>query len=145
MYQNVVIENKKNISIGKRNIFAYNCYLSPIRLSMGDNNWIGVNNVLLGEIIIGSYVMFGPNVLIVGANHSYNDLTIPMNKGKLIVKGIIIEDDVWIGGNSTILDGVTISKGALIGAGSVVTKDVEEYAIVVGNPARKIGSRKNEN
>jgi maltose O-acetyltransferase len=52
---------------------------------------------------------------------------------------IVIEDDVWVGFNSTILKGVTIGRGAVIGAATVVTKDVEPYAIVVGNPARVIG------
>lgn len=145
MYRNVTIDNKKCISIGKNNTFAYNCYLSPLKLSIGNNNWIGVNNVLIGKILIGSNVMTGPNVLIAGANHSYENLSKPMNKGKIIVKGIIIEDDVWIGGNSTILDGIIIKKGSIIGAGSVVTKNVEEYSIVVGNPAKEIGNRRNEN
>jgi len=53
---------------------------------------------------------------------------------------IVIEDDVWIGFNATILKGVTIGKGAIVGAASVVTKDVESYTIVAGNPARVIGS-----
>lgn len=55
--------------------------------------------------------------------------------------GIIIEDDVWIGANSVILPGVTIKKGAVVGAGSVVTKDVPSYAVVCGNPARVIKYR----
>lgn len=55
---------------------------------------------------------------------------------------IIIEDDAWIGFNSTILEGVTIGKGAVVGAATVVTKDVEAYAIVVGNPARVVGRAK---
>lgn len=144
IYSNVTIDNKKFISIGKNNTFAYNCYLSPLELVIGNNCWIGVNNVLIGKILMGSNVMIGPNVLIAGANHSYEDLNIPMNKSKLNIKGIIIEDDVWIGGNSTILDGVIIRKGSIIGAGSVVTKNVNEYSIVVGNPAKVIGNRKNE-
>ena len=144
MYKNVIIENKANISIGERNTFAYNCYISPLNLIIGNNNWIGVNNILIGDIIINSNVMIGPNVLIAGANHSYTDLSKPMNEGQLIIKGITIEDDVWIGGNSTILDGVTIKKGSIIGAGSVITKNVEEYSIVAGNPAKAIGNRKNE-
>lgn len=52
---------------------------------------------------------------------------------------VVIEDDVWIGFNSTVLKGVTIGKGGVIGAATVVTKDVEPYAIMVGNPARQIG------
>jgi acetyltransferase-like isoleucine patch superfamily enzyme len=53
---------------------------------------------------------------------------------------IVIEDDVWIGFNATILKGVTICKGAIIGAATVITKDVPPYAIMVGNPARQVGT-----
>jgi acetyltransferase-like isoleucine patch superfamily enzyme len=53
---------------------------------------------------------------------------------------IVIEDDVWIGFNATVLKGVTIGRGAIIGASTVVTKDVPPYAIVVGNPQRQIGA-----
>ena len=55
---------------------------------------------------------------------------------------VVIEDDVWIGFNSAILKGVTIGRGAVIGACTVVTHDVPEYAIVVGNPARQVGTAK---
>ncbi len=78
----------------------------------------------------------------VSSNHGFE-------RGKLIKEQpwttddnyIIIEDDVWIGANSVILPGVTIKKGAIIGAGSVVTKDVPQYAIVCGNPAHIIRYR----
>jgi acetyltransferase-like isoleucine patch superfamily enzyme len=59
-------------------------------------------------------------------------------------KGIIIENDVWIGTNVTILSGVTIGNGAVVGAGSVVTKNIEPYSVVAGNPAKKVKSRFDE-
>ena len=60
---------------------------------------------------------------------------------RLIPKQIIIEDHVWIGANAVIMPGVTLKKGTVVGAGSVVTKDTEEYSVVVGSPARKIRNR----
>jgi acetyltransferase-like isoleucine patch superfamily enzyme len=56
-------------------------------------------------------------------------------------QGIVIEDDVWIGNRATVLDGVRIGKGAVVGAASVVTKDVEPYTVVMGNPARVVSRR----
>ena len=88
------------------------------------------------EIIIGDRVLIGPNVGIFTAAHP---LDVEYRKqGLEYALPIIIEDDVWIGGNTTINPGVTIHKGAVIGSGSVITKDVAEYAIAVGNPAKII-------
>lgn len=76
--------------------------------------------------------MIGPNVSIPGANHNFDSIDVPMNMQGNTIKGTIIEDDVWIGANSVILDGIAIGKGSVIGAGSVVAKDVEPYSIVGG-------------
>ena len=76
--------------------------------------------------------MIGPNVSIPGANHNFESINVPMNMQGNTIKGTIIEDDVWIGANSVILDGIAIGKGSVIGAGSVVAKDVEPYSIVGG-------------
>jgi acetyltransferase-like isoleucine patch superfamily enzyme len=85
--------------------------------------------------------MIAPNCMISGGNHNYIDNLIPMIFQSSNSKGIIIDDDVWIGANSVILDGVTIEKGAIIAAGSVVKNNVAKYEIVAGNPAKKIKSR----
>ena len=88
---------------------------------------------------IGDDVMMGPNVSIYTRNHAFERTDVPMNtQGVSDEKIVVIENDVWIGANSIILPGVTVSKGAIIGAGAVVTKDVPEYAIVGGNPAKVI-------
>jgi len=69
-------------------------------------------------------------------------MQIPMNRqGWSEDRPVCIEDDVWIGSRVILLPGVRIGKGSIVGAGSVVTRDVEPYAIVAGNPARKIRSR----
>ena len=88
------------------------------------------------SITLGDRVSIAPRVMLLALSHPNAS-----NIRDFIVTSkhtIIIEDDVWIGAGSIILSGVTVGKGAVIGAGSVVTKDVEPYTIVVGNPARKI-------
>lgn len=90
----------------------------------------------LGKIKIGNRVLIGPGTGLFTAIHP----TDPEIRATGIEKGvdITIEDDVWIGGNATILPGVTIGKGSIIGAGSVVTKDIPKMTIAVGNPAKVI-------
>ncbi|BCB96071.1 hypothetical protein JZK55_09930 [Dissulfurispira thermophila] len=93
-----------------------------------------------GDLDIGNYVMIGPGVTITTSGHSFNNKEI-MRFQKDTYKKIVIEDDVWIGANAVILPGVTIAKGTVVGAGSVVTKNTEPYSIVVGNHAKVIGYR----
>ena len=87
--------------------------------------------------------MMGPRCTIYTNNHAFDRLDIPMcEQGYCKDKPVYIEDDVWIGGNVTILPGIRIGCGAIIGAGAIVTKDVPGYAIVGGNPAKVIKYRK---
>ena len=87
-----------------------------------------------GGIGIGNDVFIGPKVNLITINHDVN----PDNRSATYGRRIVIEDKVWIGINSTILPGVIIGYGAIVGAGSVVTKNVEPMTIVAGNPARVI-------
>ena len=104
-------------------------------IEIGDNSGIGVNS-LIGVVKIGKDVMMGPEVMIITKNHLYSDLTKPMRLQESETPcPVIIEDDVWIGARAIILPGRRIGKGAIVGAGAVVTKDVPAYAIVGGNPA----------
>jgi acetyltransferase-like isoleucine patch superfamily enzyme len=138
----VIIRNRKSIFCGKNITIANNVMISPLALLIGDNVWIGFNCVLMGKVEIGNNVMIGPNVTIAGANHGFADVNIPMRQQPLTVKGIKIGNDIWIGANSVIVDGVNIGDGAVVAAGSIVTKDIEAYCIVGGNPARYIKTRK---
>ncbi|MBM6545748.1 CatB-related O-acetyltransferase [Janibacter sp. YIM B02568] len=98
-------------------------------------------------IRIGNHVMFGPGVTIRGGNHRYDivgrfiDSIGDDEKRPEDDPGVVIEDDVWVGGNATILGGVTVGRGSIIAASAVVTKDVPRYSIVGGNPARVIRAR----
>ena len=117
-------------------------------IELGDNVFIGGQawfSCAFGKIIIGSYVMFGPGVRILGGNHRFDSIGEYMygdiHKTEGEDPGVIIRDDVWVGANTIILAGVEVGEGAIIGAGSVVTKNVPPYAIVVGVPAKVIRMR----
>ena len=88
------------------------------------------------NIVLGNHIALGPNVTIFSAGHDPQTLDLADTYGR-----VTIEDYVWVGGNTTILQGVTIHEGAVIGAGSVVTRDVPAYTIVAGIPAKEIKKR----
>ena len=112
---------------------------------IGSGSGIGVNCSVHGPLRIGENVMMGPDVTILTHTHIIDRIDIPMSKQGSIVKEVTIGNDVWIGMRSIIMPGVKIGNGAVIGAGAVVTKDVPDYAIVGGVPAKIIKFRKNEN
>ena len=115
------------------------------RLIVGEGTFIGeFNNIRAtgGEIKIGKYCNISQHCSLVASNHSIaKDKYISEQPWDETRTGIVLGDDVWIGANSVVLPGVTIGRGAVIGAGSVVTKDIPEYAIAVGNPAKVIKYR----
>lgn len=95
-----------------------------------------------GRISVGERVLCGANVGVVGGDHKVDGVDIRIKySGRAAVRKTVIADDVWIGHGAILLNGVTVGRGAVIGAGSVVTKDVEPLSIVVGNPARFIRFR----
>lgn len=111
-------------------------------VSLGDNSGIGVNATISAYVTIGNDVMMGPECNIYTQNHAYARRDIPMSmQGHEKPRPVVIGNDVWIGSRVTILPGVHIGDGAIIGAGSVVTKDVPPYTIVAGNPAKIIKER----
>lgn len=140
-----IIENARNISLEKGVRIMNNCHIfaqDGSFISIGEDGRIN-RNVILGasnkeDIKIGSNVMIGPNVVFRTANHKYDKKDIPMRKQGHIADKIIVEDDVWIGANAVILQGVTIGKGSIVGAGAVVTKDIPSYSMVGGVPAKVI-------
>ncbi len=94
-------------------------------------------------ISLGNYVLVGPHVAIVPANHAFDRRDTPIRKQGFAPSkgGVVIEDDVWIGANATILDGAHIGKGAVIAAGAVVEGNVPPYEIWGGVPARRLKAR----
>ena len=112
-------------------------------ISIGNNSGLGVDCVVRGPLQIGDDVMMGRCVNIMTNSHDTSRTDIPMNQqGHKQKKKVTIESDVWIGNRVIILPGVKIGKGSIIGAGAVVTKDVPEYAVVAGVPAKVIKYRK---
>jgi len=113
------------------------------RIFIGNNVYIGEYCVLMSneEIEIGDNVLISPHNDIVDFEHIYQDINRPVNLQGLNTKKITIQEDVWLGSGSKILMGVTIGKGAVVGAGSIVTTDIPPYHVVVGNPAKTIKVR----
>lgn len=116
---------------------------SPDKIEIGDNLQINARCWISGggNLKIGNNVLIGPHVVIHTANHNYENKDILIRKQGHSLKSILIEDDVWIAANCTILPGVTVKKGTVIAAGSVVTKDTEVYGVYAGAPAKKIKER----
>ena len=114
----------------------------PFTTDFGQNITLGKNVVVnsgcrfqdQGGITIGNGALIGHNVVMATINHDED----PLKRGSMTFKPIIIEDNVWIGAQSTILQGVTIGYGAIVAAGAVVTKDVPPMTIVGGVPAKVI-------
>lgn len=113
-------------------------------VGIGDHVFIGRNATFYANVDIGNFVQIAANVAIVGGDHRFDIVGIPSRfTGRDGMEELVttIEDDVWIGFGSIILAGVKIGRGAIIAAGSVVTKDVPEYAIMGGIPAKLIRDR----
>lgn len=114
---------------------------------IGDYSYIGCNAVVGaggGGIKIGNNVLIGQSVNMHSESHVIRDITELIRSQGISYQGIIVEDDVWIGSKATILDGVLIGKGAVIGAGAVVTKSIPPYGIAVGVPAKVVRTRDNQ-
>ena len=145
--------NKKNIIIGDNSfVNGTFCTQADGKIVVGDHFYLGANStiVAVNSITIGRCVIISNDVKIYDNN---NHPTSPEEREKMSLNGfsndnwqwkhsanapIIIEDNVWIGQFSTILKGVTIGKGSIIGTRAVVTKDVPPYSIVAGNPAKVV-------
>ena len=109
---------------------------------LGDHvNFNGGKIIGLGELRIGRYFHSGENIVFITQNHNYDTAdSIPYDKHK-IIKTTVVKDFVWFGYGVIVTPGITIGEGAIIAAGSVVVKDVPDYAVVGGNPAKVIKYR----
>ena len=128
----------KDVNIEKNALFSN-------KVSLGDYSGLGVNSKIYGTCTIGDYVMMGEDCTVITRNHRNDRTDIPMmHQGFEEERPVTIGNDVWIGDKVTILAGVEIGDGCIIGAGSVVTKSIPPYSIAAGVPARVIRSRKEE-
>jgi acetyltransferase-like isoleucine patch superfamily enzyme len=112
-------------------------------LVMGEHSSIGPYGYVgcSGMITIGKNVMFGPKCSLFAENHNFSDIEKNIKSQGVNQKGITVEDDCWIGSNVVILDGVTIGKGSVIGAGTLITKDVPAGSVVMDKREKRIKER----
>lgn len=105
---------------------------------IGDYSAVTSRVKLVGPVTLGNKVTIGSGAQITGLTHNFEDINIPIRDQGVAPNITVVEDDVWIGGNSVIIQGLTIGTHSIIASGSVVTKDVPQYSVVAGNPARVI-------
>ena len=164
--QQAQLAHQADVAATGRARFGERCYLSPVagfvpdNVSLGDFSYIAGFAYVTGEIATGRHCTINPYALVRGKvtlgegvrigshacllafNHKHDDLTRPIYEQGIDFRGIMIGDDVWIGSGSVILDGVTVGSHTIIGAGAVVTRDVPEWSVVAGNPARVLRDRR---
>lgn len=129
-----------NFSLGARSVIEdYSCINNAVGdLIIGNETRIGLHNTIIGPVTIGNNVNLAQGVVISGLNHNYENINIPINKQGVSMAQIIINDNVWVGANSVITAGVSIGNHCIIAAGSIVTKNIPDYSVVAGSPARII-------
>lgn len=126
----------ENVTIGRDVMIRPSSYYGKDLgkgLVIGNNSSIGPHGYVgcSGKIVIGNNVMFGPKCSLFAENHNFSDTESTIKSQGVKQKGITIEDDCWIGSNVVILDGVTIGKGSVVGAGTIVTKDIPQGSVVI--------------
>ena len=129
------------LKMGAHGFVAAHAYITD-DVRLGDHCTVNPFATLRGKITGGDGIRIGAYACLMGFNHGYADTTKPIWQQPHTSKGIVLGDDIWIGAHVSVLDGVKVGSHAILAAGAVVTKDVPDYAIVGGNPARVIRMRK---
>lgn len=147
IYSDEEIRQQVSRIIGQELDEGFSLFL-PFTSDFGKNLQIGQNVFInsgcrfqdQGGVIIGDESLIGHNVVFATINHDYD----PENRGTMYLKPIVLQKRTWIGAHSTILPGITIGENSVVGAGSVVTKDVPSNTIVAGNPAKHMSDLKDQ-
>lgn len=132
-----VVKFGNNVTIGRNVQIRPSSYYGVGHIGngveIGDNSSIGPNGFIgcAGKVKIGNKVMIGPNVTMIAENHVFNEHGVSIKDQGVVQKGIQIDDNVWIGANVTILDGVHVSSGVVIGANTLVTKSISKNILVI--------------
>ena len=126
--------------LGRKSVVeSYCCINNAVGdVTIGDHTRIGIHCTVIGPVCIGSNVNLAQGITVTALNHNFEDTTKRIDEQGISTKPVVIGDDVWIGANAVILPGVTIGQHAVIAAGAVVTKDVPDYSLVAGVPAKEI-------
>jgi acetyltransferase-like isoleucine patch superfamily enzyme len=151
MWKPTTVFNEQYISIGDDTLIGPGVALSAgmvpgqeciskVVVSIGDRCLIGRGSGIVGHfsIEIGNDVWTGHHVYITDQNHGYEDVTRPISQQSQPERPVVIGDGSWLGHGAVVLPGVTIGKHVVIGANSVVTKDIPDFSVAVGSPARVI-------
>lgn len=144
--ENVTIIGLKNIEIGNnfRTCPNTKMFSTNGKLKIGNNVFFNYDCFISADgsqIVIGDNCLFGNNVTVYGVNHNYADRCRLISEQGYENKPVIIGNDVWVGAGAIILPGVTIGNKSVIAAGAIVTKDVPDFAVAAGVPARVIKER----
>ena len=126
--------------LGKRSVVeSYCCVNNAVGdVVIGDYSRIGLHSTIIGPVCIGSHVHLAQDITVTALNHNFADCDRRIDQQGISTQPVVIGDDVWIGANAVILPGVTIGRHCVVAAGAVVTKDVPDYCVVGGVPAKVI-------
>ena len=148
VYEGVKIYTSKTsqVKVGKQGTLQKGAVLAASekgQIEIGDHVYLGEYVVISsrGKIVIKDHVVIASHAFIVDFDHRFEDPNQLIDQQGYRISAVTIENDVWIGAGCKILKGVTIGEGCVVGAGSVVTKNVPPFSICVGVPARVIGQR----
>ncbi len=127
------------VSLSAGMVPGQECITSPV-VRIGDRCLIGKGSGIVGHfsITIGNDVWTGHHVYITDQNHGYENVSRPISQQSQPERAVVIGDETWLGYGSVVLPGVTIGKHVVIGANSVVTRDIPDYSVAVGSPARVV-------
>lgn len=128
----------RRFTIGRDSVIeSFSCINNAVGdVVIGDKTRIGLHCTIIGPVTIGNNVNLAQGIVVTALNHNFTDCTKRIDEQGILTKEVTIGNDVWIGANATILPGVTIGRHCVVAAGSVVTKDVPDYTVVGGVPAR---------
>ena len=124
--------------LGQKSVIeSYCCINNAVGdVTIGNHTRIGIHCTVIGPVCIGNHVNLAQGITVTALNHNFEDTSKRIDEQGISTKPVVIGDDVWIGANAVILPGVTIGRHVVVAAGAVVTKDVPDYSLVAGVPAK---------